>query len=135
VPASCSGATAAHAFDLSKWNLDSVSVQGVVPWNIRCRFCKVAGASEIIAIGGTDDRLKVCQSFGAGLTLNRHRHSQKERRNRDGDHPWSRVDVAFRKCPETERSERNISLVQNESTCISAGFGEPHGTMRPRLLP
>ena len=82
VPASCSGATAAHAFDLSRMESgDSVLVEGVGPLGIfAVAFAKSFGASEIIAVGGTDDRLRVCQSFGATLTLSRHRVSFEERK-------------------------------------------------------
>jgi len=34
----------------------------------------------VIVIGGTEERLKMCRSFGATLFLNRHRLSSEERR-------------------------------------------------------
>ena len=82
VPASCSGATTAHAFDLSRMEAgDSVLVQGVGPLGIfAVAFARSFGASQVIVVGGTEERLKMCQSFGATLALNRHRLSAEERR-------------------------------------------------------
>ena len=132
VPASCSGATAGHAFDLSRMESgDSVLVEGVGPLGIfAVAFAKSFGASEIIAIGGTDDRLKVCQSFGATLTLNRHRLSQNERKEAVMETTHGRgVDVAFEMAGEPDAVKESISLVRTGGACVSAGFGEPHGTI------
>lgn len=98
VPVFCSGATAAHAFDLSRRESgDSVLVQGVGPRGIfGVAFARSFGASEIIVIGGTDDRLKTCRFFGATLALNRHRLSNKERKEAVMQRTHGRgVDVAF----------------------------------------
>jgi threonine dehydrogenase-like Zn-dependent dehydrogenase len=130
VPASCSGATTAHAFDLSAMEFgDTVLVQGVGPLGIfAVAFAKSFGASEIIAIGGTDDRLKVCQSFGATLTLNRHRLTQEERKEAVMEMTHGRgVDVAFEMVGEPVALKESISLVRTGGACVSAGFGEPHG--------
>ncbi|MGQ9647280.1 MAG: zinc-binding dehydrogenase [Thermodesulfobacteriota bacterium] len=132
VPASCSGATAAHALDLSRMESgDSVLVQGVGPLGIfGVAFARSVGASEIIVIGGTDDRLKTCQSFGATLTLNRHRLSQKERKEAVMERTHGRgIDVAFEMAGEPDALKESISLVRTGGACISAGFGEPHGTI------
>ena len=132
VPVSCSGATAAHAFDLSQMESgDSVLVQGVGPLGVfAVAFAKSFGASEIIAIGGTDDRLKLCQFFGATLTLNRHRLSRKGRNEAVMERTRGRgVDVAFEMAGEPDALKESISLVRTGGVCISAGFGEPHGTV------
>lgn len=132
VSASCSGATAAHAFDLSRMESgDSVLVQGVGPLGIfAVAFAKSFGASEIIVIGGTDDRLKLCQFFGATLALNRHRLSQKERNEAVMKRTHGRgVDVAFEMAGEPDALKESISLARTGGACISAGFGEPHGTI------
>lgn len=132
VSASCSGATAAHAFDLSRMESgDSVLVQGVGPLGIfAVAFAKSFGAYQIITIGGTDDRLKLCQSFGATLTLNRHRLSQKERKEAVMEATHGRgVDVAFEMAGEPDALKESISLVRPGGACVSTGFGEPHGTI------
>jgi len=39
------------------------------------------------------------------------------------------VDVAFEMAGEPDALKESISLVRTGGTCISAGFGEPHGTI------
>jgi threonine dehydrogenase-like Zn-dependent dehydrogenase len=132
VPASCSGATAAHAFELSKIESgDSILVQGVGPLGIfAIAFAMSYGASQIIAIGGTEERLKMAQSFGATHLLNRHRLSPKKRKDAVMTVTHGRgVDVAFEMAGEPDALRECISLVRNGGTCVSAGFGEPHGAI------
>ena len=132
VPASCSGATAAHAFDLSRMESgDSVLVQGVGPLGIfSVAFARSFGASEIIVIGGTEERLKMCQPFGATTALNRHRLSVEERKEAVMEITHGRgVDVAFEMAGEPDALKECISLVRTGGSCLTAGFGEPHGTM------
>jgi threonine dehydrogenase-like Zn-dependent dehydrogenase len=130
VPASCSGATAAHAFELSGMESgDSILVQGVGPLGIfAMAFARSYGASRIIVIGGTEERLKMAQSFGATQILNRHQLSLKERREAVMALTHGRgVDVVFEMAGEPDALKECISLVRNGGTCVSAGFGEPHG--------
>jgi threonine dehydrogenase-like Zn-dependent dehydrogenase len=132
VPASCSGATAAHALDLSRMESgDSVLVQGVGPLGIfSVAFAKSFGASEIIVIGGTEERLKMCQAFGATTALNRHRFSMRERNEAVMEITQGRgADVAFEMAGEPEALKECISLVRTGGSCLTAGFGEPHGTI------
>ena len=132
VPASCSGATAAHALDLSGIESgDSVLVQGVGPLGIfTIALAKSFGASQIVTIGGTENRLKMCQSFGATLTLNRNRLSKMERKEAVMELTNGRgVDVAFEMAGEPDAMKESISLVRIGGACVSAGFGEPHGTI------
>ena len=130
VPASCSGATAAHAFDLSRMEPgDSVLVQGVGPLGIfSVAFAESLGASEIIVIGGTEERLKMCQAFGATTAFNRHRLSREERKEAVMERTHGRgVDVAFEMAGEPDALKECISLVRTGGSCLTAGFGEPHG--------
>ncbi len=132
VPASCSGATAAHAFDLSRIESgDSVLVQGAGPLGIfAVAFAIAFGASKIIVIGGTEERLKMAQSFGANHLFNRHKLSPKERKEAVMELTQGRgVDVAFEMAGEPEALKESISLVRTGGSCVSAGFGEPHGTI------
>lgn len=132
VSASCSGATAAHSLDLSKIESgDSVLVQGVGPLGIFViAFARSLGASQIIVIGGTEERLKMAQSFGATQSLNRHQLPPKERREAVMALTQGRgVDLAFEMAGEPEAVKECISLVRTGGTCVSAGFGEPHGTI------
>ncbi len=132
VPASCSGATAAHAFDLSGLESgDSVLVQGVGPLGIFVvAFARSFGASQIIVIGGTEERLKIAQFFGATQILNRHQLSLQERKEAVMALTQGRgVDLAFEMAGEPEAVKECISLVRNGGACVSAGFGEPHGSI------
>jgi len=132
VPASCSGATAAHAFELSKMESgDSALVQGVGPLGIfAIAFARSHGASQIIVIGGTAERLKMAQIFGATQILNRHQLSLKERNEAVMALTHGRgVDVAFEMAGEPDALKECISLVRPGGSCVSAGFGEPHGTV------
>jgi threonine dehydrogenase-like Zn-dependent dehydrogenase len=130
VPASCSGATAAHAIDLSRMESgDSVLVQGVGPLGLfAIAFAKSYGASQIIAIGGTEERLTMGRTFGAGVLLNRHQLSQKDRKEVVLELTQGRgVDVAFEMAGDPEALKECISLVRTGGACVSAGFGEPRG--------
>ncbi len=113
VPASCSGATTAHAFDLSRMESgDSVLVQGVGPLGIfAVAFAQSFGASQIVAIGGTEERLRMSQSFGATLAMNRNKLSKKERKEAvmDITHGLG-VDVAFEMAGELDAMTECISL-------------------------
>lgn len=132
VPASCSGATTAHAFDLSRMESgDSVLVQGVGPLAIfAVAFARSFGASQVIVVGGTEERLKMCQSFGATLLLSRHRLSAEERREIILEATGGRgVDAAFEMAGEPEALKECILAVRNGGACMTAGFGEPHGKM------
>jgi threonine dehydrogenase-like Zn-dependent dehydrogenase len=110
---------------------DSVLVQGVGPLGIfSVAFAGSFGASEIIVIGGTEERLKMCQAFGATTALNRHRLSSEERKEAVMEITHGRgVDVAFEMAGEPDALKECISLVRTGGSCLTAGFGEPHGTM------
>lgn len=132
VPASCSGATTAHAFDLSKMEAgDAVLVQGVGPLGIfAVAMAKSFGASQIAVIGGTEARLDMCRTFGATLLLNRSRLSPQERKVAVMEATQGRgVDVAFEMAGEPEALKECLSLARTGGACVSAGFGEPHGTI------
>jgi threonine dehydrogenase-like Zn-dependent dehydrogenase len=93
---------------------DSVLVQGVGPLGIfAVAFARSFGASQIIVVGGTEDRLKMCQSFGATLLLNRHRLSAEERRKIILEATGGRgVDAAFEMAGEPEALKECILAVR-----------------------
>ncbi len=74
VPATCSGATAAHAVEQAGiQGGDSVLIVGPGPVGIFCLvFALCAGASKVFVMGtGADaERLKLCEDFGATATIN-----------------------------------------------------------------
>jgi threonine dehydrogenase-like Zn-dependent dehydrogenase len=81
VAACCSGATAAHAFDLAPAHYgETVVVYG--PGSLgafAAAYASLAGALHVIVIGGTPERLEICRDLGATHTINRHDTTPEER--------------------------------------------------------
>lgn len=130
VPASCSGATAAHAFEYANIGTgDTVLIQGPGPLGIfLIAFARASGAENIIVIGGTQDRLEMCREFGAMKVLNRHKLSQDEIKDAVMSLTHGRgVDVAFEASGSIDAVQDGMSLVRIGGKYISAGFGEPAG--------
>ena len=132
VPASCSGATAAHASEYAKIKTgDSVLVQGPGPLGIfLVAFAKAAGAGEIIVTGGTQSRLEMCREFGATQILNRHAWSREETKGIVMSLTHGRgVDVAIEAAGSLKAIVDGMPLVRTGGKYISAGFGEPAGSV------
>ncbi len=132
VPASCSGATAAHAFEYARLKAgDSVLIQGPGPLGIfLVAFAKAAGAGQIIVTGGTQSRLEMCREFGATQILNRHTCSPEETREIIMSLTHGRgVDVAIEAAGNLNAVMDGMPLVRTGGTYISAGFGEPAGAV------
>ena len=83
VAAACSGATAAHALELSCLKEgDTVVIQGPGPLGIfAVAMAREYGAADIIVIGSSAGRkrLKICQEFGATAILVRDETGPEER--------------------------------------------------------
>lgn len=135
VPASCSGATAAHAFEYARARLktgDSVLVQGPGSLGIfLIAYAKAYGAGHIIVTGGTQSRLEMCREFGATEVLNRHNNSPEQimevvmaLTNGRG------VDVAIEASGSLDAVMEGMPLVRTGGAYISAGFGEPAGSVQ-----
>jgi len=132
VPASCSGATAAHAFEYAQLRMgDSVLIQGPGPLGaFLVAFAKAAGAGEIIVTGGTQSRLEMCREFGATKTLNRHTSSPEATREAVMSLTHGRgVDVAMEAAGSLNAIIDGMPLVRTGGKYISAGFGEPAGSV------
>lgn len=132
VAASCSGGTTAHAVDLARIEPgDTVLVQGPGPVGIYgVAFAKALGASQIFVTGGTEERLKICEAFGATMIMNRHKTTEQERREMvlAKTHGLG-VDVAFEMAGDPQALGECISLARIGGACVTAGFGEPHGKL------
>ena len=128
VSASCSGATAAHAFDyyLPRFG-DVVLVQGTGPLGLYAvAYAKSRGAC-VIAIG-SGSRLALCSSFGAEFLLDRYATSVAERRSRIFDLTGGRgVDMAIEAAGQPSAVQEGLKLVRCGGTYISAGFSQPPG--------
>ena len=132
VPASCSGATAAHAVELCPVAPgDTVVVQGPGPLGLfLVAFAVEAGAKEIVVIGGTPDRLKLCRTMGATQSLNRKETTRESRRefimaltNGRG------ADVAYEAVGTADAVEEGVALVRNGGCYGLTGFGQPGGSV------
>jgi threonine dehydrogenase-like Zn-dependent dehydrogenase len=132
VSASCSGATAAHAFESAPVGPgDSVLVQGPGPLGLYLvAFAAAAGAKDIFVIGGTPERLRLCEELGATRLLNRNTTTPDERKNAIMDVTCGRgVDVAFEAVGTADAVVEGIGLVRVGGAYALAGFGQPGGAV------
>ena len=132
VPASCSGATAAHCFDYVNPKVgDTVLIQGPGPLGIfAAYFSANLGATEIIMIGGTKKRLKEAMNFGVTHTLNRKEMSISERKEKIMEITKGRgVDYAIEAVGLPSVVKEGLQLIKKGGTYLSVGFGEPNGTV------
>ena len=130
VPASCSGATVAHAFDLHPVRFgDTVLVQGPGPLGMfAAAFAKRMGAKKVIVTGGSESRLAMCKDFGADLVLNRHSMSLEERRDAVLEATGGRgVDIALEAVGHPSAVHEGIKLVRSGGAYLSVGFSQPPG--------
>ena len=130
VAATCSGSTAAHAFDMVSPSIgDSVLVQGPGPLGLfAVAFARALGAGKIIVIGGTASRLEMCRRFGADILLDRHANNSEERRQIILEATGGRgVDYVFEAVGLPEVVEEGVTLVRPGGVYMMAGFGEPRG--------
>jgi len=132
VPASCSGATAAHCFDyINPKAGDVVLIQGPGPLGIFATyFAAHHGASQIIMIGGTEKRLEMSKKFGATITLNRYIMSIEERKKEIMDLTHGRgADYAIEAVGQPSAVKEGLQLVRSGGVYLSVGFGEPNGSI------
>lgn len=134
VPASCSGATAAHAFQYARPKKkigDSILIQGPGSLGIfLIAYAKASGAGHIIVTGGTQSRLEMCRDFGATVLINRHDNSPQQMKEIIMELTNGRgVDVAIEASGNLDAITEGIPLVRTGGTYITAGFGEPAGSV------
>ncbi|MBM4048657.1 MAG: zinc-binding dehydrogenase [Planctomycetes bacterium] len=130
VSASCSGATAANAVELAPTNPgDVVLVQGPGPLGVfLVAFARQRGAREVIVIGGTDERLRICERFGGTVLLNRRTLSASERKAKVLDFTAGRgVDVAYEAVGTADAVEEGVGLIRSGGRYALVGFGQPGG--------
>jgi threonine dehydrogenase-like Zn-dependent dehydrogenase len=130
VAASCSGATAAHCYDLASPELgDTVLIQGPGPLGLfAVAFARNLGARNVILIGGTESRLELGGELGATHLLNRKSTTQNERRGMIMDITNGRgVDLAIEAVGLPQAVAEGIKLVRTGATYLSVGFGAPAG--------
>ncbi len=131
VSASCSGATVAHGFDLAPPQPgDTVVVQGPGPLGVYAvAFTRRLGAARVVVIGGSEERLSVCASFGA-VTLNRRQGSAAERRELILELTGGRgADLVVEAAGYPDALREGLDLVRPGGTYLSLGFAQPVGTI------
>ena len=136
VAASCSGATAAHGFALSPAHLgDTVVVLGPGPLGaFSVALARARGAEQIVVVGGTDSRLRLCRQLGATVVFNRHRTSSEERAEiiRDMTHGCG-ADLVVEASGSVAAAQEGLHLVRYGGALSLVGFGTPVGEMN--ILP
>ncbi|MDI3534343.1 MAG: hypothetical protein PWQ82_708 [Thermosediminibacterales bacterium] len=132
VNASCSGATAAHGFDIIKpGNGDVVVIQGPGPVGIfSVAFAKACGVKEIVVIGGTQKRLDLCREFGATRILNRHETTREDRKQAIFELTRGRgADYVIEAAGYPQALREGLGLVRPGGTYLSMGFAQPMGSI------
>ncbi len=128
VSASCSGATAAHAFDLIKLNPgDSVVIQGAGPIGMFCAwYAHLMGASQVILIGGSQS--EAARAFGATQTLDRHNTDAKQRLDTVLQQTGGRgADVVIEAAGTQGAAEEGVRYVRRGGHYLSLGYSQPAG--------
>lgn len=132
VTASCSGATIAHAFDLTPCKPgDTVVVQGPGPLGIYAvAFAKAHGASQIIMIGGSPERLSLSSEFGATHLLNRNATTVTERKEVVLSLTHGRgADLVVEAVGYPDALTEGLELVRIGGAYTSTGYAQPLGTV------
>ncbi len=132
VAAGCSGATAAHSLELAPPAPgDVVVVQGPGPLGLfLVAMARRAGAGEVVVIGGTEARLELAKQLGASHTLNRKTSSVQDRRAAVHELTDGRgADVVYEAVGLAPVVAEGLGLVRQGGAYVSAGFGQPGGTL------
>ena len=131
VSASCSGATAAHAFDYVNGSLlgQTVVIQGAGPLGVyAAAFARSLGAQQIMVIEGKPVRLELCKEFGATHLLNIQNMNADERLALVMDCTNGRgADIVIEAVGMRGVAGEGVKLVRNGGSYISTGYAQPAG--------
>ena len=130
VPASCSGATAAHALDhFPPEPGEAVVVMGAGP--LGCflgAFARECGAGPIVFISRGEARLEAARRFGATHTLSIKHTTAEERRRAVLDLTDGRgADAVYEAVGKAEVVREGIRLLRPGGRLLVTGFGQPGG--------
>ena len=132
VSACCAGTTTACAFEQAGVESgDNVIIQGPGPLGIYAvLMARESGASNIIVIGGTEERLKLCLEAGATCVLNRKTTSTAERAEEIMRITGGRGgDKIFELSGSPDAVEEGIPLTAVNGSYISAGIAVDVGNV------
>jgi len=130
VPASCSGATTAHAFELTPVVVgDTVLIYGPGPVGaFAVAFARASGARHILVVGGTPQRLALCEQLGATLILNRHQTDAAIRREAVLDLTHGRgADLVVEASGSLAAMREGLDCVRHGGALSLVGFSTPVG--------
>lgn len=132
VASCCSGATVAHAFDVVDESLigGTVIVQGPGPLGLfAIALARRSGASQIIVIGGSPERLALCRKFGADVVINRRETTPEDRRNLIFDLTGGRgADIVVEAAGTRGAAEEGVRLLRRGGRYLLTGYAQPVGT-------
>jgi threonine dehydrogenase-like Zn-dependent dehydrogenase len=132
VAAGCSGATAAHCLEMAAPALgDVVVVQGPGPLGLfLVAMARRSGAREVVIIGGTQSRLDLARDLGATQVLNRQSTSVNDRRDAVLGLTGGRgADLVYEAVGKAGVVDEGLALVRHGGAYVSAGFGQPGGSL------
>jgi len=132
VAASCSGATAAHGFDLCPVGVGDVAViLGPGPLGaFSAAMARQSGAAEVLVIGGTGPRLDLCLRLGATVAINRNATDAARRLEQVHDLTHGRgADVVIEASGSIAAAQEALDLVRPGGAVSLVGFGAPAGPM------
>jgi threonine dehydrogenase-like Zn-dependent dehydrogenase len=130
VPASCSGATTAHAFELTRVSVgDTLLIYGPGPVGaFAVAFARAGGARHIVVVGGTSPRLALCEQLGATLLLNRHHTNAQARREAVLDLTHGRgADLVVEASGSVAAMREGLDCIRHGGALSLVGFGMPVG--------
>lgn len=135
--AGCSGATAAHAFDVLDEPLyrKTVVIQGAGPLGLySVVFARISGAENVIVISGSNNRLALAKEVGADITLNRHDLSYEERKRRILDVTHGRgADVVIEATGNSEAVQEGLELTRRGGVYLVTGVAVPQEPVGIRI--
>ncbi len=130
VPVSCSGATVAHAFELTPVTAgDTVVVLGPGPVGaFAVAFARAGGAAQVIVVGGTPERLALCKRLGATHILNRHHLPPPEQIAAVRELTHGRgADLVVEASGSVAAMRTALEMVRHGGAVSLIGFGTPVG--------
>lgn len=130
VPACCSGATTAHAFDILRPEFaDTVVIQGPGPLGIfAVDFARRCGAKNIVVIGRASLRTEICRELGATHILDRSATSLEERRAAVLDMTGGRGADWVYECAGTNPAvSEALTLARRGGAVLTSGIAVPTG--------
>ncbi|NLV74238.1 MAG: zinc-binding dehydrogenase [Chloroflexi bacterium] len=130
VMASCSGATAAHAFDMTLQRPgDTCIIFGPGPLGaFAVALARAGGAEQIMVVGGNHARLELCRSLGATHLYDRHQLSTADLTAavRKATHGRG-ADLAVEASGSVDAMLAGLEVLRPGGTLLMPGMGEPVG--------